>query len=44
VGRFPAGRIYRMSGIALGIVLVAALLHASWNYLAKKSGNKIAFI
>jgi drug/metabolite transporter (DMT)-like permease len=33
-----------MSGLALGIVLVAALLHASWNYLAKKSRNKIAFI
>ena len=33
-----------MSGLSLGIVLVAALLHASWNYLAKKSRNKIAFI
>ena len=33
-----------MSGFALGIVLVAAFLHASWNYLAKKSRNKIAFI
>jgi len=33
-----------MSGLALGIVLVAALLHASWNYLAKKSRNKLAFI
>jgi multidrug transporter EmrE-like cation transporter len=33
-----------MSGLALGIVLVAAFLHASWNYLAKKSRNKIAFI
>ena len=26
------------------MVLVAAFLHASWNYLAKKSNNKIAFI
>jgi drug/metabolite transporter (DMT)-like permease len=33
-----------MSGLALGIVLVAAFLHASWNYLAKKGRNKIAFI
>ena len=33
-----------MSGLALGIVLVAALMHASWNYLAKKSRNKLAFI
>jgi uncharacterized membrane protein len=33
-----------MSGLALGIVLVAALFHASWNYLAKKSRKKIAFI
>ena len=33
-----------MSGLALGIVLIAALLHASWNYLAKNSRNKIAFL
>ena len=33
-----------MSGLALGMVLVAAFLHASWNYLAKKSRNKMAFI
>lgn len=33
-----------MSGLALGIVLVAALCHASWNYLAKRSRNKLAFI
>jgi len=33
-----------MSAIALGIVLAAALLHASWNYLAKRSRNKIVFI
>ena len=33
-----------MSGLALGIVIVAAFLHASWNYLAKKSRNKLAFI
>jgi drug/metabolite transporter (DMT)-like permease len=33
-----------LSGLALGLVLAAAFLHASWNYLAKKSTNKIAFI
>jgi uncharacterized membrane protein len=33
-----------MSGLALGIVLIAAFLHASWNYLTKNSRNKIAFI
>lgn len=33
-----------MSGSVLGIVLVAAFLHAFWNYLTKKSRNKIAFI
>ena len=33
-----------MSGLALGLVFVAALLHAGWNFLAKKSRNKMAFI
>ncbi len=33
-----------MSGLALVIVLVAALFHASWNFLAKKSMKKMAFI
>ncbi len=33
-----------MTGTVLGIVLVAAFLHAFWNYLTKKSRNKIAFI
>lgn len=33
-----------MSGIALAIVLTAAFLHACWNFLAKKSHNKIVFI
>ena len=32
-----------MSGLALGIVLVAAFLHAGWNYLSKKSKRKIVF-
>ena len=33
-----------MSGFALFLVLVAALLHAGWNFLAKKSRHKLAFI
>ncbi len=33
-----------MSGLTLGIVLVAAFLHAGWNYLSKKSKRKIVFI
>jgi uncharacterized membrane protein len=33
-----------MSGLALVIVLVAALFHGSWNFLAKKSKKKMAFI
>lgn len=33
-----------MSGVALAIVLVAAFLHACWNFLAKKSHNKLVFI
>ncbi len=33
-----------MSGLALSIVVVAAFFHASWNYLAKKSKKKMAFI
>jgi uncharacterized membrane protein len=33
-----------MSGIALGIVLASAFLHAGWNYLLKKSERKIVFI
>ena len=33
-----------MSSLALVIVVVAALFHASWNFLAKKSQTKMAFI
>jgi drug/metabolite transporter (DMT)-like permease len=33
-----------MTATALSIVLAAAFLHAFWNYLAKKSRHKIAFI
>jgi drug/metabolite transporter (DMT)-like permease len=33
-----------MSSLALSIVLLAAFCHASWNFLAKKSRKKMAFI
>ena len=33
-----------MSGLALALVLGAALVHASWNYLLKKSGGGIGFV
>ena len=40
----PAGTANGMTGTALLLVLLAAFLHAFWNYLTKKSRNKIAFI
>src|ERR1700741_2577311 len=33
-----------MTGLAITLVLAAALLHASWNYLLKKSGGGIGFV
>jgi drug/metabolite transporter (DMT)-like permease len=33
-----------MSGLALSLILAAALVHASWNYLLKKSGGGIGFV
>ena len=33
-----------MTGLAIAIVMVSALLHAGWNYLAKRSHSKMAFI
>lgn len=33
-----------MSGLALSLILSAALVHASWNYLLKKSGGGIGFV
>src|SRR2546430_1916080 len=33
-----------MTGLAIALVLGAALVHASWNYLLKKSGGGIGFI
>jgi len=33
-----------MSPLALGLVLVAALLHASWNLVAKKAGGGNHFV
>ncbi len=32
-----------MSALALSLVLVAAVIHASWNYVAKKSGGDVRF-
>jgi drug/metabolite transporter (DMT)-like permease len=33
-----------MTGLAIALVLGAALVHASWNYLLKKSGGGVGFI
>lgn len=33
-----------MSGLALGLVLISAFLHATWNLAAKKVGGGVAFI
>ena len=33
-----------MSGLALALVLAAALVHATWNYLLKRSGGGTAFV
>jgi hypothetical protein len=33
-----------MTGLAIVLVLGAALIHASWNYLLKKSGGGIGFV
>jgi len=33
-----------MSGMALGLVLAAAFLHATWNYLTKRSQVKLIFV
>lgn len=33
-----------MSSLALGIVLIAAFTHATWNYAAKRSGGGLPFV
>mgnify|MGYP000582516163 CR=1 FL=1 len=33
-----------MSALALGIILVAAFTHATWNYAAKRSGGGLPFV
>lgn len=33
-----------MTGLALALILAAAFIHASWNYLLKRSGGGTAFI
>ena len=33
-----------MTGFAIALVLAAALIHASWNYVLKKSGGGVGFV
>ena len=33
-----------MTGLAISLVLAAALIHASWNYILKKSGGGVGFV
>ena len=33
-----------MTGLAISLVLGAAFIHASWNYVLKKSGGGIGFV
>jgi drug/metabolite transporter (DMT)-like permease len=33
-----------MTGLAISLVLSAALIHASWNYILKKSGGGVGFV
>jgi drug/metabolite transporter (DMT)-like permease len=33
-----------MSGLALGIICIAAFTHATWNYAAKRSGGGLPFV
>ena len=33
-----------MTGLALGLVLLSALLHATWNFLVKRSSNQQIFM
>ena len=33
-----------MTGLALGLILFSAFVHASWNYLLKKSGGGTGLI
>ncbi len=33
-----------MTGLAIALVLAAALIHASWNYLLKSSGGGVGFV
>src|SRR5215213_208051 len=33
-----------MSGAALGLVLLAAIAHATWNILARRADEKLAFL
>lgn len=35
---------YSLTGLALGLVLTAAVVHASWNFLAKRAAGGVAFL
>ncbi|MGH2533278.1 MAG: hypothetical protein ACRDJW_13345, partial [Thermomicrobiales bacterium] len=35
---------FGVSALALGLVVVAAAMHAGWNALAKRSGDSLAFM
>lgn len=41
---FPCYNPLSMTGLALALVLSAAVVHASWNYLLKRSGGGTIFI
>jgi drug/metabolite transporter (DMT)-like permease len=34
----------RVSGVAVGLVLISAVMHATWNVLAKRSADPLAFL
>ncbi|HMM42239.1 MAG TPA: hypothetical protein PKA95_10085, partial [Thermomicrobiales bacterium] len=39
-----AGTIRAMSTIAVGLVLLSAVFHATWNTLTKRSADAVAFM
>ena len=41
---YACPRVATMSGPALGLVLLAAISHATWNLLARRAREKLAFL
>ncbi len=41
--QFALHRADKMSTVAVLIVLISSFIHATWNFLAKKSGDKLTF-